>query len=175
MTDAKSHTFSRYFSLQQSPSPDKPPSSTTRSRYLPVFFMPGHGPRIKKFKQPSLETSVVSSSSTSATQGQPSIPCFFKIPRELRDRIYSYFVTVDQHFDYKCDKNYVGTNFHDLSITRVNRQIRAEAWDCLIKMNLWVFCHSCRCGQGQRDIRRAHQHLFLGLQPALGAVQTVPS
>ncbi|KAK8001653.1 hypothetical protein PG991_013875 [Apiospora marii] len=91
---------------------------------------------------PSLETSVVSSSSAATTQGQPNTPGFLRIPRELRDRIYSYFVAVDQHFDYVYDymkqDGYEGITCKDLAITRVNQRIRAEAWDCLVKLNLWV-------------------------------------
>lgn len=93
-------------------------------------------------EQPSFEASAVSSNNATTTQDQASIPAFLRIPRELRDRIYSYFVTVDQHFDYVSDQprfcSYRGDNFKDLAITRVNRQIRAEAWECLIKMNIWV-------------------------------------
>ncbi|KAK8135608.1 hypothetical protein PG984_003548 [Apiospora sp. TS-2023a] len=100
--------------------------------------MPDDGPPTKMIEQPSLRTSVGSPGSATTTPSQASIPGFLRIPRELRDRIYSYFVTVDQNFDYEDDEDYDGTNFNDLSITRVNRQIRAEAWDCLIKMNLWV-------------------------------------
>ncbi|KAK7955136.1 hypothetical protein PG996_015944 [Apiospora saccharicola] len=67
--------------------------------------------------QPSLGISVVSSSSATTAQGQASIPGFIRIPRELRDRIYSCSVTVDQHFDYKGFGRHNGFKPQDMAIT----------------------------------------------------------
>ncbi|KAK8856724.1 hypothetical protein PGQ11_012636 [Apiospora arundinis] len=65
-------------------------------------------------------------------------PTLLKIPREIRNRIYSYFLTIDQHYEQKGDGGCDGKHF-DVTILHINKQIRAEAWDSLIKTNQCVF------------------------------------
>ncbi|KAK7966369.1 uncharacterized protein PG986_000646 [Apiospora aurea] len=86
----------------------------------------------------SPQASSDASSSTHSSSWQYNPPSFLGIPRELRDHIYGYLVTVDQHFDYEDRNKYNGVDFQDLAITRVNRQIRAESLNCLVRKNLWV-------------------------------------
>ncbi|KAK7954733.1 hypothetical protein PG988_015427 [Apiospora saccharicola] len=63
-----------------------------------------------------------------------------RLPREIRNQIYSYFVTVDQVFDGEYEGNYGGHGDVASVISRlcVNRQIWAEVWDYLIRSNLWI-------------------------------------
>lgn len=47
--------------------------------------------------------------------------------------IYIYFVSVDQHFLWDGNE----TPF-ECTVLQINRQIHDEAWDCLIRSNVWV-------------------------------------
>ncbi|KAK7910701.1 hypothetical protein PG985_013182 [Apiospora marii] len=74
-----------------------------------------------------------------ASNGQ-AVPTLLGIPREIRNMIYSYFVTVDQVFDGEREGNFesYGNMASTVSGLSVNRQIRAEVWDYLIKSNIWI-------------------------------------
>ncbi|KAK8066724.1 hypothetical protein PG997_013471 [Apiospora hydei] len=59
------------------------------------------------------------------------------VPLEIRRQIYSHFVTIDQDFEHEGDAEYPGECI-GVTVLHVNRQIREEAWNCLITMNLWI-------------------------------------
>ncbi|KAK7966368.1 uncharacterized protein PG986_000645 [Apiospora aurea] len=59
------------------------------------------------------------------------------VPLEIRRQIYKHFVTIDQDFEHEGDAEYHGECI-GVAILHVNRQIREEAWDDLITMNLWI-------------------------------------
>ncbi|KAK8017370.1 hypothetical protein PG993_013696 [Apiospora rasikravindrae] len=64
---------------------------------------------------------------------------FLGLPLEIRDMIYDYSFTVDQPFnlDPKTVKDYRNVQ-QQISKFNLNRQIRHEVWDHLIRTNLWV-------------------------------------
>ncbi|KAK7911150.1 hypothetical protein PG985_013631 [Apiospora marii] len=68
-----------------------------------------------------------------AISNQNYIPPLLRLPRELRDMVYNYFVSVDQHF--KWNEDYIPLT---CPVLQINRQIRAEAWDRLIRSNVWI-------------------------------------
>ncbi|KAK8017371.1 hypothetical protein PG993_013697 [Apiospora rasikravindrae] len=65
---------------------------------------------------------------------------FLRLPREIRNLIYSHVVTVDQVFEGDRTGNYndYRTLPSDMESFRINRQIWAEVWDHLITSNIWV-------------------------------------
>ncbi|KAK8101843.1 hypothetical protein PG999_012217 [Apiospora kogelbergensis] len=77
------------------------------------------------------------------TNRRPSdIPSLLGVPREIRNEIYSYFLSVDEVFD-AVEKNnafsgQVGINFNNVYRFRVNHQIWEEAWEYLFSSNLWI-------------------------------------
>lgn len=67
------------------------------------------------------------------TSSQTRISPLLRLPRELRDAVYKFFISVDQHF--KWDEEDIPFNS---PVLQINRQIRQEALDCFIKSNVWI-------------------------------------
>ncbi|KAK8135528.1 glucose receptor git3 protein [Apiospora sp. TS-2023a] len=87
--------------------------------------------------QPSIQSPVDTlSPACTATAVSPLL----RLPQEIRNQIYSYFVTVDQVFDGEYEGNYGGHGdvASVISRLRVNRQIWAEVWNYLIGSNIWI-------------------------------------
>ncbi|KAK8032050.1 hypothetical protein PG990_001784 [Apiospora arundinis] len=86
-------------------------------------------------------------------------PTLLKIPREIRNRIYSYFLTIDQHYEQKGDGGCDGKHF-DVTILHINKQIRAEAWDSLIKTN-----HRVAMEHAKLLLEEVAIHLWVSVAP----------
>ncbi|KAK8066870.1 hypothetical protein PG997_013617 [Apiospora hydei] len=73
---------------------------------------------------------------------QAEVSPLLRIPREIRDEIYRYTVTVDQAFEGGNQRSFRIRGYkdapHQIQKFRINRQIWAEVWDYLIKSNIWV-------------------------------------
>ncbi|KAK8002395.1 coatomer subunit gamma-2 [Apiospora arundinis] len=73
---------------------------------------------------------------------QNRAPTILTLPREIRNKIYSYFVTVDQVFEGLGNGDdflgNIGFNFNDVFKFSFSRQTRTEAWDYLIASNIWI-------------------------------------
>ncbi|KAK8135524.1 hypothetical protein PG984_003464 [Apiospora sp. TS-2023a] len=65
---------------------------------------------------------------------------FLRLPREIRDMIYSIVVTVDQTFESEDEHTYQGYEnvMTHIGKFRLNRQIWGEVWEHLVKSNVWV-------------------------------------
>jgi len=75
-----------------------------------------------------------------ASQPQNTDCGFFKLPRELRDQIYSYFYTADKHLSFSAPQNFsMGTG-----LLRTCTQISHEARETLYSTNHFVFGRQCR-------------------------------
>ncbi|KAK7911153.1 hypothetical protein PG985_013634 [Apiospora marii] len=88
-------------------------------------------------EQKSIESGQAAPSRILGADSQVDIPTLLGIPPEIRDQIYSYFVTIDQNYEHRGDTKYAGESI-DVTILHINRKIREEAWDSLIRTNLWV-------------------------------------
>ena len=64
-------------------------------------------------------------------------PTLLGLPLEIRNQIYGYFMTIDRSTEY-CPSLKRWQNNFNLNFLRVNRQLRAEAWEILRKTNLWI-------------------------------------
>lgn len=71
---------------------------------------------------------------------ETAVSPLLRVPREIRNQIYSYFVTVDQIFDGEREGNYDGQGdvASVISRLRFNCQIWAEVWDYMVKSNIWI-------------------------------------
>ncbi|KAK8002394.1 CDP-alcohol phosphatidyltransferase class-I family [Apiospora arundinis] len=83
-------------------------------------------------------------SSTSAPVQRRLSP-FLRIPIEIRKQIYSYLLTADPVFEFKEKGNkydvfegIVDFDFNDVYSFHINRQIWSEAWDHLLRSNVWI-------------------------------------
>ena len=64
-------------------------------------------------------------------------PTLLTMPREVRNQMYGYFVTIDRSAEYLPETE--SRERFDLRITAINRQTREEALDVLKTSNLWVY------------------------------------
>ena len=80
-------------------------------------------------------SAVTNSVGTAAQQSR--VAPLLRVPRELRDEIYGYFLAADMDWFSELE-SYTQAWWTDSSIVQINQQTRAEAWDYLIKRNLWV-------------------------------------
>ncbi|KAK8135604.1 hypothetical protein PG984_003544 [Apiospora sp. TS-2023a] len=70
---------------------------------------------------------------------QNYISPLIRLPRELRELVYIHFIAIDQHFRWDSQRVWYAERIpFDSSILQINRQIREEAWDCLIRSNIWI-------------------------------------
>ncbi|KAK7955140.1 hypothetical protein PG988_015834 [Apiospora saccharicola] len=70
---------------------------------------------------------------------QNCISPLIRLPRELRELVYIYFISIDQHFRWDDHRRWYAERIpFDSAILQINRQIREEAWDCLIRSNVWI-------------------------------------
>ncbi|KAK8035504.1 hypothetical protein PG993_010499 [Apiospora rasikravindrae] len=90
-----------------------------------------------KNNQPPPQKRLVSSNHILTARSQPNSPSLLDMPLEIRNQIYSYFVTIDQDYEHEGE-DYNNGECIDVSILHINQQIRHEAWNCLIETNLWV-------------------------------------
>ncbi|KAK8001655.1 hypothetical protein PG991_013877 [Apiospora marii] len=71
------------------------------------------------------------------TAHRSKVAPLLRIPKELRDEIYSYFLVADMNWFSEVERHNQAW-WTDHSIVQINQQTRAEAWDYLVKRNLWV-------------------------------------
>lgn len=97
----------------------------------------------------ALETSSTVASATSEGGSQlssaPTIersfeamasPSLFNLPRKVRDIVLRELLTILKTFGPARDN--WRSNFPGLVLLRVNRQLRAEAWDMIVDGNIWI-------------------------------------
>lgn len=65
-------------------------------------------------------------------------PTFLGVPREIRNHIYGYLLSVDKSPEFSPNPYRWEQNFGNRGLLRVSRQIRAEAWDILTTTNILV-------------------------------------
>ncbi|KAK6833428.1 hypothetical protein PG995_013173 [Apiospora arundinis] len=72
--------------------------------------------------------------------GEPkaNTPSLLAIPIELRNNIYSYLLGAYQPGEIVIDDLGDLLSWYDFSVLQINQQIRAEAWDYLIRSNIWI-------------------------------------
>ncbi|KAK8001654.1 hypothetical protein PG991_013876 [Apiospora marii] len=87
--------------------------------------------------QRSVESGLAAPGRTLVAGSQAHIPALLRIPQEIRDQIYSYFVTIGQDYDHEGALYHAGETI-DVTILHINREIREEAWESLVRKNLWV-------------------------------------
>lgn len=87
--------------------------------------------------QQSVESGLPAPSRTLVTGSQTHFPTLLRIPQDIRDYIYSYFVTIGQDYDHEGVLDYADKSI-DVIILHINRQVREEAWVSLVRKNLWV-------------------------------------
>lgn len=86
---------------------------------------------------------LTSSSSTTSTATTPQPPSpFFRLPRELRDRIYIYVLTTPTALLLPTENPSFGLS---PALLRVSRQLHAEAGPLLYKLNRFTFSHPSDC------------------------------
>jgi hypothetical protein len=74
--------------------------------------------------------------SASATMGNNSSPTLLGLPREVRNQIYGYFVTIDRSAEFIPSLDF--QNHLDPRSFGVNRQIRQETLMVLKPSKLWI-------------------------------------
>ncbi|KAH9895337.1 hypothetical protein F4778DRAFT_794194 [Xylariomycetidae sp. FL2044] len=84
----------------------------------------------------SLSIRDTQSSTSSSTQVRQPLN-LMELPREIRNKIYSHHLTLNQTLPYIHNPTRWEKNFN-VALLRVNRQMRAEAWDVIIKTNTWI-------------------------------------
>lgn len=72
---------------------------------------------------------------SSEATGPPSLS---SLPREVRDIVLRELLTFDKTFDLVWDYRNWRENFPGLVLLHVNGQLREEAWDMIVKGNIWI-------------------------------------
>ncbi|KAK8066725.1 hypothetical protein PG997_013472 [Apiospora hydei] len=100
--------------------------------------MPAGGDQVPTMEvQACVEARSGASNDMVTPASQSSISPLLRIPKELRDEIYGYFLVMDQELVERRSLC-ITEGWFNLATLQINQQTRDEAWDCMIKNNLWV-------------------------------------
>ena len=143
----------RMASRTSTPSRSRSSSNSSSSSDTTMIDAPPQSPsRPARLRNPShsaaLPTPTVLQAQTDETQLDPSFSLLLSLPRELRDRVYTYALVSSSPFLWPTtapESLPSKTRSINVGLLRTNKQVHNEAVDILYSQNKFLFTHPSDC------------------------------